>query len=223
MLIFALFTLGYFAGVVTTLMIFPPRVREIEEQEKDALAPILDISREKMTAEEDPEVKKLLDLAQKVEGCARHTSIHAAGVVISPTPLTDFTPIQRETGGDRIITQYEMHAVETAGVLKMDFLGIRNLSILGKAVEIVEKTTGEIIDVYTLPLDDKLTFEMLARGETMGTFQLGGSGMTRWLKELKPTTIDDIMAMVALYRPGPMDLIPDFILSRLQMARCSLL
>ncbi|MEK7644043.1 MAG: DNA polymerase III subunit alpha [Patescibacteria group bacterium] len=161
--------------------------------------------------ETNAEVKKLLDLAKKVEGCARHTSIHAAGVVISPTPLTDFTPIQRETGGDKIITQYEMHAVEAAGVLKMDFLGIRNLSILGKAVEIVEKTIGDKVDIYSLPLDDTQTFEMLARGETMGTFQLGGSGMTRWLKELKPTTIDDIMAMVALYRPGPMDAIPEYI------------
>ena len=159
----------------------------------------------------NPEVKRLLDLAQKVEGCARHTSIHAAGVVISPTPLTDFTPIQRETGGEKITTQYEMKAVETAGVLKNDFLGIRNLAILGNAVVIVEKTTGEKIDIYNLPLDDKTTFDMLARGETMGTFQLGGSGMTRWVKELKPNRIDDIMAMVALYRPGPMESIPEYI------------
>ncbi len=157
------------------------------------------------------DVKRLLDLAQKVEGCARHTSIHAAGVVISPTSLTDYTPIQRETGGERLVTQYEMHAVEAAGVLKMDFLGIRNLSILGKAVKIVEKTTGEKIDIYSIPLDDKKTFEMLARGETMGTFQLSGSGMTRWLKELKPTTINDVMVIVALYRPGPMDVIPQYI------------
>ena len=157
------------------------------------------------------DVKRLLDLAQKVEGCARHTSIHAAGVVIAPTTLNDFTPIQRETGGEKITTQYEMKAVEAAGLLKMDFLGIRNLSILGKAVEFVEKTTGEKIDIYSLPLDDTKTFEMLARGETMGTFQLGGSGMTRWVKELKPNTIDDIMAMVALYRPGPMESIPEYI------------
>ncbi len=159
----------------------------------------------------NPQVKRLLDLARKVEGCARHTSIHAAGVVISPTPLTDYTPIQRETGGEKITTQYEMKAVETAGVLKNDFLGIRNLAILGNAVVIVEKTTGEKIDIYNLPLDDTKTFEMLARGETMGTFQLGGSGMTRWVKELKPNRIEDIMAMVALYRPGPMESIPEYI------------
>jgi len=161
--------------------------------------------------ETNEDVKKLLDLAQQVEGCARHTSIHAAGVVISPTPLTDFCPVQRESGGDRIITQYEMKSVETAGVLKNDFLGIRNLSILGNSVEIVEKTMGDVIDIYNLPLDDAKVFEMLARGETMGVFQLSSSGMTRWLKELKPTNIDDIMAMVALYRPGPMDFIPEYI------------
>jgi DNA polymerase-3 subunit alpha len=162
--------------------------------------------------EKNADAKRVLDLAQKVEGCARHTSIHAAGVVISPTPLTDFTPVQLETGGERIITQYEMHSVEAAGVLKMDFLGIRNLSILGHSVEIIEKTTGKKIDVYDLyPWDDKKTYDMLARGETVGVFQLSSSGMTRYLKELKPTSIFDIMAMVALFRPGPMDSIPDYI------------
>ena len=160
---------------------------------------------------ENEQVKRLLDLAQKIEGCARHTSIHAAGVVISPTPLTDFTPVQSETGGDKIITQYEMKSVEAAGVLKFDFLGIRNLSILGKAVEIVEKTTGQKIDVYNLPWDDKKTFAMLSRGETMAVFQLSSSGMTRYLKELKPKSLLDIMAMVALYRPGPIESIPDYI------------
>ena len=161
--------------------------------------------------EANPDVKRLLNLAQKVEGCARHTSIHAAGVVISPSPVTDFMPIQFEVGGERLITQYEMKAVESAGLLKNDFLGIRNLAILGNAVEFVEKTVGDKINIYKLPLDDKEVFEMLARGETMGLFQLNGSGMTRWLKELKPSTIDDIMAMVALYRPGPMEFIPEYI------------
>ena len=160
---------------------------------------------------ENSEVKRLIDLAQKIEGCARHTSIHAAGVVISPTPLTDFTPIQHESDGDRTITQYEFHAVETAGILKMDFLGIRNLSILGHAIEIVEKTTGQKIDIYNLSWDDKKTYEMLARGETMAVFQLSSSGMTRYLKELKPSSIFDIMAMVALFRPGPMESIPEYI------------
>lgn len=160
---------------------------------------------------EDNQVHRLIDLAQKIEGCARHTSIHAAGVVIAHAPLVEFTPVQHEVGGDRITTQYEMHAVEAAGVLKMDFLGIRNLSILGHAVEIVEKTTGQKIDIFQLPWDDKKTFEMLMRGETMGVFQLSSSGMTRYLRELKPTTIFDIMAMVALFRPGPMEQIPEYI------------
>ena len=111
-----------------------------------------------------------------------------------------------------MVTQYEMHAVEAAGLLKMDFLGIRNLSILGHAVEIVEKTTGKKIDIHHLdPWDDKKTYEMLARGETVGVFQLSGSGMTRYLKELKPESIFDIMAMVALFRPGPMESIPEYI------------
>ncbi len=161
--------------------------------------------------DKNPQVKRLLDLAKKVEGCARHTSMHAAGVVIAPTPLTDFTPIQHETGGDKITTQYEMHSVEAAGLLKMDFLGIRNLSILGHAVEIVEKTTGKKIDIYNLPWNDKKTYDMLARGETMGVFQLAGSGMTRYLKELKPSSLEDIMAMIALFRPGPMAVIPEYI------------
>lgn len=180
---------------------FPMTIERALEEEPDL---------KKMYAA-NPDVKRLIDLARKVEGCARHTSIHAAGVVIAPSPLTDFTPIQREVGGERITTQYDMKSVEAGGLLKMDFLGIRNLSILGKAVEFVEKTTGERIDIYDLPLDDQKTFDMLSRGETMGTFQLGGSGMTRWIKELRPTTIDDIMAMVALYRPGPMDSIPEYI------------
>jgi DNA polymerase III subunit alpha len=161
--------------------------------------------------ETNGDVKQLLTLAQKVEGCARHTSIHAAGVVISPTPLTDFTPVQRETGGEKLVTQYEMHAVEAAGVLKNDFLGIRNLAILGNAVDIVRATTKEEVDIYNLPLDNKKTYEMISRGETMGVFQFGSSGMIRWIKELRPTNIDDIMAMVALYRPGPMDFIPEYI------------
>ncbi|MBI5732213.1 MAG: DNA polymerase III subunit alpha [Candidatus Magasanikbacteria bacterium] len=160
---------------------------------------------------ENADARRLLDLAQKIEGCARHTSIHAAGVVISPTPLTDFIPVQRETGGEKIITQYEMHSVEDTGLLKMDFLGIRNLSILGDAIKIVEKTRGVKVDLESIPWDDQETYAMLARGETSGLFQLGGTGMTRYLQELEPSSIFDIMAMVALFRPGPMESIPEFI------------
>lgn len=159
----------------------------------------------------DKDAKKIIDLAKHVEGNARHISVHAAGVVVAPTPLTNFTPIQLEPSGDKVITQYEMHACEDVGLIKFDILGIRNLSILGDAVEIVEKERNIKVDLRNIPLDNKKTFEMLAKGETMGTFQLGGSGMTRFLKDLKPTRIEDLMAMVALYRPGPMSVIPEYI------------
>jgi len=160
----------------------------------------------------DPDAKRVIDLAKKVEGCVRHSSVHAAGVVIAPSPLTDFTPLQKESGGgDKIITQYDMNAVESAGTLKMDFLGIRNLSILGNAIKLIKITKNVDIKLVELPLDDQKTFEMLARGETFGVFQLSGEGMTKYLKELKPTTIFDLQAMVALYRPGPIDMIPEYI------------
>lgn len=159
----------------------------------------------------DPQVKKLLELSKKVEGCVHHVSVHAAGVVIAPKPLTEYTALQRESGGERLITQYEMNSIEAAGVLKSDFLGIRNLSILGLAVKIIKRTKGIEVDINNLPLDDAKTYKMLAEGETTGLFQLNGAGMTRYLKELKPSSIHDIMAMVALFRPGPMESIPEYI------------
>lgn len=159
----------------------------------------------------DEDAKKILDLARQVEGSARHISVHAAGVVVARTKLTDFTPIQKEPSGDKIITQYEFHNCEEVGLIKFDVLGIRNLSILGAAVDIVEKLGGVRVDLRKIPLDDKKTFEMLGRGETMGVFQMGSSGMTKWLIELKPERIEDLMVMVALYRPGPMQTIPEYI------------
>ncbi len=160
----------------------------------------------------DDDVKKIIDMAKKIEGCARHISVHAAGVVIAPTALTDFVPLQRDTKeGDQLITQYDMHAVEDAGLLKFDFLGIKNLAILADAVKRVKAIDNIDVDIEHIPLDDKKTFEMLARGETIGLFQLNGSGMTRFLKDLQPSTIHDINAMVALYRPGPMETIPQYI------------
>ena len=159
----------------------------------------------------DGDTQKVLDLAMQVEGSARHVSVHAAGVVVAPTEITDFSPVQREPSGEKIITQYEMHAAEDVGLIKFDILGIRNLSILGAAIDIVEKEFGNRIDLHTLPLDDKKTFEMLARGETMGVFQFAGGGITKYLKELKPNRVEDLMAMVALYRPGPLAVIPEYI------------
>jgi DNA polymerase-3 subunit alpha len=165
----------------------------------------------------DADTKKIIDFAKAVEGNARHLSVHAAGVVVAPTIITDFAPIQKETGGEKTITQYEMHACEDVGLIKFDVLGIRNLSILGNAIQIVKETQGVEIDLHKIPIDGKKderarkTFEMLSRGETMGTFQLNGGGMTKFLKELKPERVEDIMAMVALYRPGPMAVIPEYI------------
>ncbi|HTE48834.1 MAG TPA: DNA polymerase III subunit alpha, partial [Candidatus Paceibacterota bacterium] len=162
--------------------------------------------------EKEKDTKKIIDLAKKLEGCVRHISVHAAGVVISPEPLVEYVPLQYDPRGEnKIITQYDMYNIEEAGLLKFDFLGIRNLAILADAVKAVKRFYDIIIDVENIPLDDKKTFELLASGQTEGLFQLNGSGMTRYLKELKPTSIHDINAMVALYRPGPMESIPDYI------------
>ncbi len=159
----------------------------------------------------DADTKKIIDLAKKMEGCVRHVSVHAAGVVIAPSPLTDFVPVQLDPKGGDIITQYDMHYVEEVGLPKFDFLGIRNLSILADAISLVKTIHKIDIDIDKIPLDNPKTFEMLSRGETMGLFQLNGSGMTSYLKQLRPTTIFDINAMVALYRPGPLEMIPEYI------------
>ncbi len=159
----------------------------------------------------EKDTKEIIDLAKKLEGCVRHVSVHAAGVVIAPEPLYNYTPVQYDPKGGDIITQYDMHYVEDVGLPKFDFLGIRNLAILADAVKLVKQFHNIDIDLDNLPLDDKKTFVMLAKGETEGLFQLNGDGMTRYLKELRPTTIHDINAMVALYRPGPMESIPEYI------------
>lgn len=159
----------------------------------------------------DKQVKELIDYAKEIEGNARQISVHAAGIVVSPTDLTNYAPLQHEPSGNKIITQYEFHTCEEIGLVKFDLLGLDNLTILGLALKVIKETTGKHVDLSTIPIDDKSTFEMLARGETMGAFQLGGSGMTKWLKELRPNRIEDIMVMIALYRPGPIANIPEYI------------
>lgn len=165
--------------------------------------------------EKEKDTKEIIDLAKKLEGCVRHISVHAAGVVIAPHPIYEYMPTQFDPKGERdngkIITQYDMYSAEDAGLLKFDFLGIRNLAILSDSINLVKKFYNVNIDIERIPLDDKKTFELLANGQTEGLFQLNGSGMTRYLKELKPTSIHDINAMVALYRPGPMESIPEYI------------
>ncbi|MDD5040744.1 MAG: DNA polymerase III subunit alpha, partial [Patescibacteria group bacterium] len=161
----------------------------------------------------EPDGKRLLDAAGKLEGVARHASTHACGVVITKNPLDEYVPLQYATQSDdqTIITQYSLHAVEALGLLKMDFLGLKNLTILEDAIDIIEKARGKAIQIDTIPLDDKKTYALLQRGATTGVFQLESSGMKRYLKQLKPTEFEHIIAMVALYRPGPMEYIPDFI------------
>ncbi|MEK7525542.1 MAG: DNA polymerase III subunit alpha [Patescibacteria group bacterium] len=164
--------------------------------------------------EHDGEVKQILDVAKKLEGTVRHVSVHAAGVVIAPKPLIEYVPIQFDPKeGDRLITQYDMYTVgeDGVGLTKLDFLGIRNLAILEDAVRLVKEHRGIQMDIEKIPFDDPKTFSMLAKGETEGLFQLNGSGMTKHLMDLKPTVIHDINAMVALYRPGPMNNIPEYI------------
>jgi DNA polymerase III subunit alpha len=159
----------------------------------------------------DPQARQLIDAASKLEGVARHASTHACAVVITPKPLTEYLPLQRGTDENDIITQYEMHAVEDLGLLKMDFLGLSNLTIIEDTLKLVKINHDVDINIDTIPLEDKGAFSILQKAQTTGVFQLESAGMKRYLKELKPTNIEDIIAMVSLYRPGPMDLIPDYI------------
>jgi len=172
----------------------------------------LEISPElKGLVEGDPAVRRIIDFARQLEGVARNASTHAAGVVISREPLTELMPLQKATNSDALMTQYEMHAIEALGLLKFDFLGLSNLTILRHAVDLVRQERGIEIDLDRIPLDDAATFELLASGETTGIFQLESPGMRRYVRELRPTSVFDLAAMVALYRPGPMDNIPAYI------------
>ena len=160
----------------------------------------------------DPSVQRLIDAAKSIEGVARHASTHAAGVVISGDPLVQHAPLQKVARSDTLVmTQYPQKALDAIGLLKMDFLGLANLTMLAKAVEYVQESRGIEVDLNNLPLDDANTFAKLSNGETHSIFQLEGSGMTRYVKELKPQSIRHLAAMVALYRPGPMAHIPNYI------------
>jgi DNA polymerase-3 subunit alpha len=162
--------------------------------------------------ESDDKAARLVDLALKIEGCARHASTHACGVVIAANPLEETVPIQHPTQDENgIVTQYEMHAIESLGLLKMDFLGLKNLTIIEETLKRIYAVHGMNVDIENIPLDDKKTFKLLQKGDCIGVFQLESDGMRRYLKQLKPTEIEDIIAMVALYRPGPMQHIPTYI------------
>jgi DNA polymerase-3 subunit alpha len=160
-----------------------------------------------------PEIRKLLDTAKEIEGLARNAGTHAAGVVISAGPLIEYTPLVR-FGDGGINTQYDMDWIERIGLLKMDFLGLRNLTVMENAVREIRRTVDETFDLSKIPIDDPKTFEMLGRGETMGVFQLESEGMKRVCADLQPSRFEDIVALVALYRPGPMDWIPQYIANK---------
>ncbi|HWG09218.1 MAG TPA: DNA polymerase III subunit alpha [Solirubrobacteraceae bacterium] len=166
--------------------------------------------------DEDPQAKQIVDVAQGLEGIVRNSSIHAAAVVIADRPLTDIVPLQlADAGVDesgekvfRTVTQFSMKPIETIGLLKMDFLGLRNLDVIEDALDIIERSSGQRPDMTTLPLDDTRTYEMLARGDSIGVFQFESEGMREALKKVRPDEFDDLVALNALYRPGAMDQIP---------------
>lgn len=169
----------------------------------------------------EPKYKELLDLVKKVEGSARHASTHAAAVVIADKELTNYTPLQKEAKHGNITTQYDMYALDlnvkpnAIGLLKMDFLGLRNLTILQNTIKLLKEERNKDLDLSSISLNDKKVYEMLSKGDTTGVFQLESTGMRRLAKQLKPSKFSDIVAMVALFRPGPMTLIPEFLRGKL--------
>ena len=178
--------------------------------------PILELTEDtpdlKQLYNTNPDAKKLIDAASRLEGVARHASVHACGTVISEKPLTEYIALQYAPQDDNtIITQFEGHTIEALGLLKMDLLGLKNLTIIEDTLRLIKTIHNVDIDISKIPLDDAKTFKLLQAGDTTGVFQLESSGMRRYLKELKPTELEDIIAMVALYRPGPMELIPQYI------------
>ncbi len=171
---------------------------------------------------EQPRFKQLIDLAMGVESNARHTSVHAAGVIIADKPLVEYAPIQKDNKSGKIVTQYDMKVLdlnvspEAIGLMKMDFLGLRNLSIIEEAIKIIRQTQQKEIDFQSIPLDDPKVYAMIAQGKTTGVFQMESGGMRKLAKNLKPSVFSDLTAMVALYRPGPMDLIDDFVAGKME-------
>ncbi|HVW66998.1 MAG TPA: DNA polymerase III subunit alpha [Candidatus Peribacteraceae bacterium] len=184
----------------------------IPERPGTKLSEALETPEMKAVYESNEIYRKIIDNALKLEGKARHVSVHACGVIISPEDSTHFTALQRAPKDENvIITQYSAKPLESLGLLKMDFLGLMNLTVIQTALEIIKRTRGETIDIGKIPMDNKAAFALLQHGDTTGVFQLESAGMRRYLRQLKPTEFDDIIAMVALYRPGPMEWIGSFI------------
>jgi DNA polymerase III subunit alpha len=206
------------------------RVMEIPLPEVDKVAKLVPFVSGRNTTMEDamavpefkeiykskPELRELIDTAAKMEGTVRNAGTHAAGVVISDKPILEYLPLHRPTSNSddtpiKTVTQFEMGILDSLGMLKVDFLGLITLSIMAKACDMIEKRHGIKFDLNNIPLDDPKAFELMGSGQTAGVFQLEGGGMTRWIVQMKPKTLDNIIAMVALYRPGPMAFIPDYI------------
>ena len=162
--------------------------------------------------EKDPDARRVLSAALKLEGTVRHASVHACGTLISAKPLVNYLPLQRSPQDpNSVITQIEMHGVEDLGLLKVDLLGLRNLTVIEETLRLIKNIHDEDVDIYEIPLDDAATYKFLQTGETTGIFQFESAGMRRYIKELKPTVLEDLIALGALYRPGPIELIPSFI------------
>ena len=206
------------------------RVMDIPLNEVDRIAKLVPFVSGRATTMEDalaipefkevydstPHLHELIDIASKMEGTVRNAGTHAAGVVISDKPILEYLPLHRPTSGSeetpiKTVTQFEMGILDSLGMLKVDFLGLITLSVMAKACNMIEKRHGVHLDLNNIPLDDPKAFELMGNGQTAGVFQVEGGGMTRYLVQMKPTTLDHIIAMVALYRPGPMQFIPDYI------------
>ncbi|MFZ2681535.1 MAG: DNA polymerase III subunit alpha [Patescibacteria group bacterium] len=187
----------------------PPPVQGRHTPLKEAIVESPDL---RIMYESNPMTRRVIDLAIKLEGNPRHASQHACGIVIGDRPLVERVPLQAGQHEDMaLVTQYSLNASEAAGLVKMDFLGLSNLTIIEDALEIIKAVTGDVVDMDHLPLDDAKTFALLGRGETTGVFQLESDGMKRYIKELQPSAFEDIIAMVSLYRPGPMQFIDSYI------------
>ena len=177
----------------------------------DALEKVPDF---KSQYDQDPIIRKLVDMSRELEGVTRHASTHAAGIVISATPIAEHVPLYRVSKGEGVTTQYAMNPLDKLGMLKMDFLGLRTLTVLQRALKLVRDTTDTDISLDSIPLDDPDVYATLGRGETFGIFQVDGSGMRRLLREMQPDRFDDIIALIALFRPGPMQFIDEFVKRR---------
>ena len=187
-------------------------VKLIPDRPGTTLEEALNTHELKSIYQENEIYRRIFDAAKKLEGKARHVSVHACGVIITPEPAVHYTALQRAPKDENIIiTQTSAKPLESLGLLKMDFLGLMNLTVIQTTLEIIERLSGEKIDITKIPMDDQKSFALLQRGDTTGVFQLESAGMRRYLKQLKPTAFNDIVAMVALYRPGPMDWIPQYI------------